>query len=114
MLSDRFVWRGFGAALDLVPYIAVLAWPLAWFAWAMGAGGNVTAEEVEASWWFKGYVAMLLFVPSMLVCGIIEWRARRRGLWLVRPAVRVFRWVHTFVAFGPILAFAAYLALPPA
>ncbi|ALN75015.1 MULTISPECIES: hypothetical protein [unclassified Aureimonas] len=108
-LPDRFVWRPrdllreLGQVLNLVPYLAILATPFGFAVWVMGLGGNATMEEIEASWWFKGYLAMILFIPSMAVCALLEWWSRRRGWMRVRAGVRIFRWTHFLAAFGPIV-----------
>ncbi|WP_338664089.1 hypothetical protein VQH23_02765 [Pararoseomonas sp. SCSIO 73927] len=112
MQSPTNALRGFLRAVDLIPYLAVLAVPLAWAAWVMGLGGNATREEVEASLWLKGYLATLLFVPAMIACGVLEWLTHRFVWPRARIAIRLFRWVHVLIVFGPVIAFAALLALP--
>ena len=54
-----------GRGLDLLPGFAVLALPFAWAFWALGIPGDLSPSELEASWWFRGYVALLLYAPAM-------------------------------------------------
>ena len=118
-VPGRFVWRprdavrSLGAALDLVPYLAILATPFVWAIWIMGLAGNATMEEIEASWWFKGYLAILFFIPSMALCALLERWSGRREWRRMRIGVRVFRWAHFLAAFGPVVALFVALLLPP-
>lgn len=99
--------------IDLIPYVAVLAVPFAWAFWAMGAPGNASSEQLGSSWWFKGYVALLLYVPSMALCGLIELMSRRRNWPGVRIGITLFRWVHFWIAIGPIIVIIAAILIPP-
>lgn len=95
--------RAYLKGIDLIPYVAVLALPFAWAMWAMGVPGDATPEELGASWWFRGYLAMLLYLPSIAACGLAEWVSRRRQWPRFRVGVRLFRWLHFLVVFGPII-----------
>lgn len=99
--------------LDLVPYVAVLALPFAWAFWAMGVPGEGTPEQIEASWWFKGYVAVLLYAPSMAICWAIEWKVSRREWPGLRFAVAIFRWAHFLIVMGPLIILMAAIFVPP-
>lgn len=95
--------RAYAKGVDTIPYLAVLAVPFAWAFWAMGVAGNATPEEIESSLMFKGYLATLLYVPSMAVCGLVDWYSRRRKWSVVPKIARVFRWAHFLAAMGPII-----------
>lgn len=97
--------RAYARGIDTIPYVAVIAAPFAWAFWAMGIAGNATPEEIESSWMFKGYLATLLYVPSMAVCGLVDWVSRLRNWSIVPQLARVFRWAHFLVAMGPIIVF---------
>ncbi len=105
--------RAYLKGIDLIPYVAVLAVPFAWAFWAMGAPGNVSSEQLDDSWWFKGYVALLLYVPSMALCGFLELISRRRSWPGLRIGIRFVRWVHFAVAIGPIIVIIAAIFIPP-
>lgn len=119
-LPDRFVWRpqdvlrSLGAALDLVPYLALLALPFVFGAWALGTPGISNPDSAYEIWWTRGMIATVLYAPSMAVCALVEWLSRRRGWWRLRIGVRVFRWAHFLAVYGPIGALFASIALPPA
>lgn len=95
--------RAYVRGIDMIPYVAVLGVPVAWAFWAMGVAGNATPEEIENSWMFKGYLATLLYAPSMAVCGLLDWVSRRRDWSIVPKVVRAFRWAHFLAAMGPII-----------
>jgi hypothetical protein len=105
--------RAYADGIDLIPYVAVLAVPFAWAFWALGVPGGSSPEAIEDSWWFKGYLAVLFYVPSMAICGVVEWECRRRNWSRVRACVRLFRWAHFLVVMGPIIVLMAAIFIPP-
>lgn len=105
--------KAYARGLDLIPYVAVLAVPFAWAFWAMGVPGQSNPEAIESSWWFKGYLAVLLYAPSMAICAIVEWQCRRWNWSHVRACVGFFRWAHFLVVMGPIVVLAVAIFIPP-
>ena len=118
--SNRFVWRprdvlgGLGQALDLLPYLALLAFPFVFAGWALGTPGVSQPDSLYELWWARGLIATVLYVPSMAVCAFVEWWARRQGRGSVRHAVRLVRWAHFLIVYGPIGLLLASVLLPPA
>lgn len=103
----------FARVIDTIPYVSVLVVPFAWAVWAMGTPGNATPEQIETSWWFKGYVALLLYIPAMAICGLGEWASRRWNWPRLKMGIRLFRWTYFLVAIGPIIVLVAAIFIPP-
>ncbi|WP_279479129.1 hypothetical protein [Aureimonas sp. SK2] len=101
-----------GRGLDLLPGFAVLALPFAWAFWALGTPGDLSPSELEASWWFRGYVALLLYAPAMALLWLAGRLARRWGRPGLLVVLRLLRWSLFLVVFGPILLFAAAVCPP--
>ncbi len=98
--------------LDLLPFVAVFALPFAWAFWAMGTPSDLTATQIEASWWFKGYLAVLLYAPAMALLWIGARLARRWHRPGVAVMLRLVRWALFLVVYGPILFFIAAAFVP--
>ncbi|WP_182086424.1 hypothetical protein [Aureimonas sp. ME7] len=117
-LPDRFVWRprevarGFAQAMDVIPYIGILGYPVAILLWATGLIGEAEPGRGQASWWFTGYVVALSYLPSLLVCFLVERQARKRGWPRVRMVARTVRSVHFLITYAPMLLLLVLLMLP--
>lgn len=110
---DPHSLRALGRGLDLLPGFAVLALPFAFAFWTLGTPGDGSAAEIEASWWFRGYVALLLYAPAMALFWIAGRLAQRWDLPWVAVVLRVLRWALFLLVFGPLLLFLAATFVPP-
>ncbi|WP_019995431.1 hypothetical protein [Aureimonas ureilytica] len=106
--------RNLVEALDVVPYVMVLAYPFAFFAWMTGLIGEPPpGAKAEDTWWFVGFLVALLYLPSLLVCALTERWARKHGRSRLLLITRTARWVHFLVTFGPIVFLILVIMLPP-
>ncbi len=102
---------GLRAMLDGIPYIALLGLPVAGLILAVAIPGSADPGDAYMAWWIVAYFAAIAYIPSMLACGLVEWQARRRGWTRTRTVIRVVRWMHFLVAFGPAIGLVGHMAL---